>query len=121
MPRIGAAVPNLRGIGREAEDRAADYLIGQGFTIITRRYTTRQGEIDLVAMEGNLLVFVEVKAKQNTKELPELAVNEQKRQRMSAAATHYLRSIGEPEREVRFDVIAIDPNGLRHHRNAFND
>jgi putative endonuclease len=49
---------SLRRLGQDAEDRAADFLIAKGLTVVTRRFTVRQGEIDLVALDGDEIVFV---------------------------------------------------------------
>jgi putative endonuclease len=111
-------LPNLRGVGRAAEDRAAEFLIGQGFTIVTRRYSSRSGELDLVALDGDILVIVEVKARRAEGLAPEESIPPLKAQRLLAAAREYLESVGEASREIRFDVIAIDRAGLRHIRNA---
>ena len=109
-------MPSLRSVGRAAEDRAADYLREQGFTIVTRRYKARHGELDLVALEGDLLVFVEVKARNAPGYVPEESIGDSKRRALYRAGQQYLAEVGEQEREVRFDLIAIDQSGLRHHR-----
>lgn len=108
-------MPNLRRLGSEAEDRAADYLIQEGFTIVTRRYKTRHGELDLIALEGETLVFVEVKFRRAKGYLPEEAIGRAKLAAICSAAQDYLRDM-EERRDYRFDVIAIDVSGLRHHR-----
>lgn len=112
---------DARRLGREAEDRAAEYLIGQGFTLVTRRYKARHGEIDLVALEGDLLVFVEVKHRVARGYVPEESVGDRKLQSLYRAGQQYLAEVAEaPDREVRFDLIAIDRDGLRHYR-GFNE
>jgi len=103
-----------RRLGSDAEDRAADYLVREGWSLVTRRYKGGAGEVDLIAMDGEVLVFVEVKYREQ--DVPEMSVTADKGRRLSAAASHYLRSVGEFEREIRFDVIAITPSELRHHR-----
>ncbi len=106
---------NLRRVGAEGESQAADYLIGQGYTIVTRNFHSRRGEIDLVALDGDQLVCVEVKWRR-TRGIPaEVAFDHRKSERMMAAAEDYLTFVGEPMRSVRFDLVAIDPDGLRHH------
>ncbi|MGV3615663.1 MAG: YraN family protein [Fimbriimonas sp.] len=113
-------MPNLRELGRAAEDAAATYLIGQGYTIVTRRYTARHGEIDLVALDGDLLVFVEVKRRDAPGYVPEESIGAAKRRALAQAGRQYLAEVAlEPEREARFDLIAIDRAGLRHHRDIF--
>jgi putative endonuclease len=114
-------VPNFRGVGRAAEDRAAEYLIERGFTIVTRRYKTRRGEIDLIALDGDVLVFVEVKERRAPGHVPEESISRRKIATLVDAANTYLVAMGEPDREARFDVIAIDRQGLRHHVDVFRD
>jgi putative endonuclease len=110
-------VPNLRLLGRAAEDAAAAYLLGQGYTIVTRRYKARHGEIDLVALDGDLLVFVEVKQRSAPGYTPEESIGDAKRRALANAGRQYLAEVAEaPERETRFDLIAIDRDGLRHYR-----
>jgi putative endonuclease len=111
-------LPNLRDVGRRAEDRAAEYLLGQGFTIVTRRYKAKHGELDLVALEGDLLVFVEVKERRAPGYIPEESIGDAKRRALFLAGQEYLREMGEPEREARFDLIAMDAQGIRHHRDV---
>ena len=112
-------MPHVRRIGLEAEDRAASYLQARGFTILTRRYKAASGEIDLVALDGEVLVFVEVKLRKGRFFKPEEALGETKRSRILRASESYLAAYEGPDREVRFDVVAIDPDGVRHHKEAF--
>ena len=112
---------DLRRVGRDAEDRAAAHLLDQGYTIVTRRFSSRSGEIDIIAFDGDVLVFVEVKERRAPGYLPEEGVGETKIGRMRRAADDYLIKMGEIGREIRFDVIAIDSKGLRHHRHALNE
>ena len=107
---------NLRRAGAEAEDRAALFLQTQGFTIITRRWSSTRGELDLICLEGDLLVFVEVKARQAPGYRPEDSITTAKRAALARAARAYLNAIEEPERACRFDLVAIDRDGLRHWR-----
>jgi len=111
-------MPNLRAVGEEAEDRAADYLLAAGFTLITRRYTIRGGEIDLIALDGETLVFVEVRHRDGKGMTPEESVGHKKTVSLARTAEAYMLESGE-KREIRFDLIAIDPDGIRHHRDFF--
>lgn len=110
---------NQRRIGLEAEDLAARYLQSKGFTLITRRYKAARGEIDLIALDGETLVFVEVKFTRSKSRPAEAAIGDLKRRRLCMAASQYLRSFEGPERLVRYDVIAIGPAGLKHTPEAF--
>jgi len=107
-------MPNLRVVGREAEDRAAEFLIQAGYTIVTRRFKVLRGEIDLVALDGDVLVFVEVKARFTPGYDPTTAVGPAKRKALFRAGQAYLQHVEEPDREIRFDLVAIDPSGIQH-------
>ncbi|MFZ4507013.1 MAG: YraN family protein [Fimbriimonas sp.] len=101
--------------GRRAEAEAADYLLAKGYTLITRRFKARHGEIDLVCLDGETLIFVEVRARYGQDGLPEASVGTSKLAAMQNAARQYISETG-TTRDVRFDLIAIDQSGLRHHR-----
>lgn len=110
---------NLRRLGTEAEDRAATYLIEQGYTLITRRLKVPGGELDLVALDGETLVFVEVKWRRDPTAEPEFALTSRKRARLIQAARVFLARYEGPDREVRFDVIAMAGTEIRHLQGAF--
>lgn len=107
---------NLRELGGEAEGRAVAFLQELGYTIVTRNAHSRRGEIDIVALDGDLLVFIEVKLRRVGS--PEEAITPVKAGRIRAAARDYLIAMGEPDRAYRYDLIAIDGDGIRHHRHA---
>ncbi len=95
-------------LGRKGEDRAAVYLARQGYRILERNYTTPSGEIDVIAMEGDTVVFVEVKTRTSDAfGAPELAVNARKQQRMIRAALGYIKYKKLHQVPCRFDVVAI--------------
>jgi putative endonuclease len=102
--------------GTAAEDQAANYLLGLGYTIVTRRFKTRSGEIDLIALDSQTLVFVEVKFRTNAS--PEESVTPLKAERFQAAVAEYFSKTDQPELPARYDLIAITPTELRHHKNA---
>lgn len=112
-------MPGARRLGSAAEDRAADYLIQNGYTIIRRGFKSKRGEIDLVAMHGEVLVIVEVKERLKAGYVAEESVTALKARRLASAADEFIRANGELEREIRFDLICIDTTGLRHHVDAF--
>ena len=112
-------MPHHRGVGKVAEDRAAAFLRGKGFTLLTRRFKAKRGELDLVALDRETIVFIEVKMRAHSADLPEEALSELKRKRLALAAEEYLANYEGPERQVRFDVIAIDAKGIRHYEEAF--
>ena len=100
------------------EMRAANYVKKQGMRVLERRYRASHGEIDLIAQDGDTLVFIEVKARPTgTLGAGAQAVNGEKRRHLRFAAQQYLQS--HSAGQVRFDVIEITASGLRHIKNAF--
>ena len=92
--------------GRRSEIRAIDHLRSLGYRIVTSGYRSKGGEIDVIAWEGNVLVFVEVKARQNA-ERPEDAVGFRKQQRIIRAAQAYLSKHRLHATQYRFDILAV--------------
>ena len=94
-----------RLLGDRGERAAARFLRRRGMRIITRGYRTNQGEIDLIARDGDMLVFVEVKTRRRGD--PAEAVTPRKLRRLRELALRWLdeRQIYVPE--IRFDVISI--------------
>ena len=106
--------------GLEAEQQAASFLENLGMRILERRYRCPLGEIDLVAKDGETVVFVEVKARRSTAfGLPEEAVGFAKQRRLARAAEAYLAFRGLHDSPARFDVVAVTPEGIRHLTDAF--
>ncbi len=104
---------------------AARHLETLGWAIIARNWRCRAGEIDLVARDGNTLVFVEVRTRTaRAKVPPRQSVGWSKQRRVARAALHYLRNHNLLRQRTRFDVIAIvmEKKGpvLEHFRGAFN-
>jgi putative endonuclease len=112
-------MPSSDPKGRDAESRAADYLLELGYCIVTRNFRVRGGEIDLICMDGEVVVFVEVKGRSAPGYRPEDAIDQAKLTHLQTAARKYLAQM-EERRPHRFDVIAIDGDGLRHHKHIFN-
>ena len=115
-----------RRLGRAGEVAAARFLERRGLVILERNLRSRMGEIDLLARDGRVLVFVEVKARRGQPgDPPAEAVDARKRARLSRLALAYLagRRLGEPS--CRFDVVGVslDEAGavtdVRHIPNAF--
>ena len=95
-------------LGRAGEDRAAQFLAAQGFKILVRNYSTRSGEIDLIALDRDTVVFVEVKTRKSEAfGAPELAVDPRKQKRMVKAALAYMSCNRLHQVPCRFDVVAI--------------
>jgi putative endonuclease len=115
---------NRRILGKAGEDLAARFLEQQGFIIIERNYRFERGEIDLIAEDGEELVFVEVKARRSTAYgAPEDAVTEEKQEQVHAVAEGFLFERDIDNRPCRFDVVAIEYRNnntdIRHIKNAF--
>ncbi|SDJ64869.1 YraN family protein [Microbulbifer yueqingensis] len=95
-------------IGSRMEARAADFLQQAGLRIAARNYRCRRGEIDLVAWEGDTLVFVEVRFRRNSHfGTAGASVDRQKQRKLLAAAESYLVE-HRLDCQCRFDVVAID-------------
>jgi putative endonuclease len=115
-----------RWFGTRSERAAARYLKRQGFRILARNYSCPHGELDLVAVEGRCVVFVEVRSTGGADPLrPALSVNGQKQRRLTDLALYYLRQHRLLDCMARFDVLAISwPPEKRepvivHYRQAF--
>lgn len=110
-------------LGRSGEDRAAKHLAGLGYRILERNYRIAQGEIDLIALDGDTIVFVEVKTRMSDAfGAPELAVDLRKQGRMVKTALVYLKQKKLSQMPCRFDVVAISDAGrgqVSLIRNAF--
>jgi len=108
--------------GRRGEDAACRYLESRGFRILARNYRCRLGEIDIVAREGDVTVFVEVKQRSDVSHGGGFeAVTPAKRLRVVRAARLFAASKGLSESPLRFDVISLGPDGrVRHDRGAFD-
>ena len=106
--------------GRWAEWAAALFLMLKGYRIVARRHRTAAGELDLVAVRGRSLVFVEVKYRAQRDAAP-FALGPRQRDRLRRAAALYLA--GQPRwsgRDPRFDVVLVQPRGLPQHiKNAW--
>lgn len=95
-------------LGRAGEALAEAVLRGAGLRILARRFRTRTGEIDLVAEDGDLLVFVEVKTRRlQGYGAPAEAVTALKERRIAATALVFLQRHGWLDRRCRFDVVEL--------------
>jgi putative endonuclease len=107
--------------GYTGEDKAADYLLSCGYTIISRNFQSRKGEIDCIAKDsGGTLVFIEVKyAKSSSHGHPAFWVTWAKQRKLVIMARRYLADHGFTRQACRFDVIAIVGERIEHIKNAF--
>lgn len=100
---------NQRMLGGVYEEQAAAFLEQQGYGVLEKNYRCRMGEIDLIAMDSEYLVFVEVKYRRDgQKGNPVEAVGYRKQRTISKVAAYYLMSHGmSMEKPCRFDVVGI--------------
>ncbi len=111
---MGAAEDPRRRLGRFGEAVAARYLERRGYTIVARNYRCPEGEIDLVAREGDCLVFVEVRTRRGRSfGTPEESVTLAKRERLARLAEAYVQALPTPPADYRVDFVAVElaPSG----------
>ncbi|MCR5580139.1 MAG: YraN family protein [Pseudobutyrivibrio sp.] len=112
---------NNRKQGNDFEKLAADYLKSKGMFIKEMNFYCKMGEVDIIALDGNYLVFVEVKYRKSAAKGTGLeAVNYNKMRKICRVADFYMYSRKlSGATSVRFDVIAIEEGHLKHIINAF--
>ncbi len=97
-------------LGRRGEDLAHRFLRARGFIIVARNYRLSSGdaEADLIAWDGESLVFVEVKSRETADfGPPERAIGEEKRKHLLRIAREYTRKTGTPWDRIRFDIVSV--------------
>lgn len=105
--------------GDDGELRAASYLASRGLAILARNFRTRMGEIDVIAQEGDVLVFVEVRLRSSGSFGGALeSITPHKQRRIRAAANMYLSKLRHAPR-CRFDVVLIEGGEMRWLQAAF--
>lgn len=98
-----------RHLGRQGEEYAVDFLRRQGYLIAGRNVRLAQGEIDIVARQGEVLCLVEVRTRRSPRYgTPEESLTARKRQRLRALAEEYLAGLPEPPLACRIDLVAIE-------------
>ena len=103
-------MPTARSIlGRRAEELATEELVRRGCEILDTNYRCRYGEVDVIARDGDSLVFVEVRSRRsNDPAFPAESIDEKKQARLVLAAQHYLSSHESfTGANCRFDVIEV--------------
>ncbi len=96
------------GLGRSGEQQAAAHLKGLGYRIVTCNYRCPLGELDVIALDGKTIVFVEVKTRSDDRLAdPQDAVTPAKRRHMRNTAEFFLRQTQSQGRDWRFDIVAI--------------
>ncbi|BFH63969.1 YraN family protein [Paenibacillus azoreducens] len=125
--RISKGKDNRREKGAAAEQAACDYLVAEGYAIKDRNWRRRSGELDIVAELGRLLVIVEVRSRSGSGRYGTAveSVDFRKTRQVRSTALTYLHYTQQEERELRFDVIAIEFDtelnvvSLQHIKGAF--
>jgi putative endonuclease len=112
--------------GFPAEEAASNYLQRKGYLIISRNYHCRYGEIDIIALKAELIVFIEVKSRRGDMEAAFSSVSIRKRLKLIRSALHFIQNNPQYEKQcMRFDVIgAVDEKRegffrLEHLEDAF--
>jgi putative endonuclease len=112
-------------VGRYGEDVAVRHLADAGLEVLERNWRCREGEIDVVARDGDVLVFCEVKTRRSTGYGPPAeAITRTKADRLRRLALLWLRERAPACRELRFDVVSVlcrpsGPASVEHLRGAF--
>ena len=120
-----------RKIGDKGEELAAEYLKKKGYRILERNWTHKKNEIDIIALKGEAVIFVEVKTTASDKaeefKLPLEAVDRNKRKNLTDGAREYMllrkRNFNYDEEYYRFDIIEVylnrDTPEINHIQDAF--
>lgn len=109
-------------IGDYGEDKASEYLFNKGYRIITKNFRTKSGEIDIVAIQRNILVFIEVKTRKNDSFCSAReAVTLSKQSKIKKTAKEFIVQNNIPYKEIRFDVIEVYTYAqkIEHYADAF--
>ncbi len=96
--------------GKFGEDLAADYLEGKGFSILARNWRSGHYELDIVALDGDGIHFVEVRTRINPEILPQETVNSPKQRKVVEAAKRFLKEEANrnfSDFEAFFDVVGV--------------
>lgn len=112
---------NKRTIGSEWEEVACEYLKKANYKILERNFRCRSGEIDIIALDGDYIVFIEVKyRKNNAYGYPRESVNYYKQRHISQVASYYLLIKNAFHKNCRFDVVEIMGENIELIKNAFS-
>ncbi len=112
---------NKRKIGTEYERKAGEYLEKNGYRVLAYNYRTRRGEIDIVARDGEYLVFCEVKYRKGAGSgHPSEAVDYKKQRILSRCALYYVMKEKVRDVPCRFDVVSILDQEITLIKNAFD-
>ena len=121
----GRVTRDRQRCGREGEARAAAFLAARGFTILARNVRAPAGEIDLVALDGDTVVFCEIRTRRSRGQGGALESVTPAKQRQVVRVAEWLLATQPAlaQRAIRFDVVAIDLRDddavIEHVRDAF--
>lgn len=111
---------NNKILGAQGEKQAVNYIKRMGYKILATNFTTKIGEIDIIAQDNNYIVFVEVKSRSSLKYgRPSEAVNFHKQSKIKQVALLYLQKNNKMNNFFRFDVLEIFDNEVNYIINAF--
>lgn len=115
---------NRVAIGKHGELLAVEFLKKNGYKILENNFRCKYGELDIIALEGNTLAFIEVKTRRDDRfGPPKLSVDLRKQKRLSKTALSYLSQKRLTNHQARFDVVGIsiigDKTEIELIRNAF--
>lgn len=122
--KISNGMGQKQTLGKLGENIAEKFLKEKGYKILERHYCLRGGEIDLIAKDGDFIVFIEVKTRTSDKfGNPEESVNYFKQKKMAHAIKYYLWKEKIENKNIRFDVISIEmgiagDNKIEHFENV---
>ncbi len=106
--------------GRKGERIACRFLLRQGYDILARRYRSRSGELDVVAFEAGILVFIEVKSRSSRQfGEPWEFVDWQKQQKLRRSAEDFIAEHDMGQYAYRFDIVSVLGKEVSLFRNAF--
>jgi putative endonuclease len=109
LQAAGGLHQHRQSLGQRGETLAVAYLLRQGYVIVARNWRCPAGEIDIVARDGDCLVFVEVRTRSGQAYgTPEESITPRKQAKMVEVAQTYLQVTGEEEADWRIDVVAIE-------------
>jgi putative endonuclease len=124
---LNRTLPAAVSLGQRGELAAAQYLKSRGYRIVAGGFRQRFGEVDLIALDGRTVVFVEVKTRSSLRGGPPVdAVDRHKQRRITATALSFLKRRRLLECRIRFDVVGIvwvdhsQPPEIVHYENAFH-
>ena len=109
--------------GRAGEEAAVAHLEKNGIRVLEKNFRSRRGEIDIIAMDGNALIFMEVKAWSSYgMDVLEYAIDTKKQHKIIETSKYFL-SLHREYRymPIRFDVIFVSPEGITHLASAFSE